>query len=86
MAKASIRDAVRTPVGRHGGMLSSLRADLAAVPLTALMGRNLQVDRAKADDPIYGCANQAGEDNRKVVRMAARLREETDHVCSNGEN
>ncbi|MBL8563270.1 MAG: 3-oxoadipyl-CoA thiolase, partial [Gemmobacter sp.] len=71
---AFICDAVRTPVGRYGGALAHVRADdLAAVPLAALMARNPQVDWAAVDDLIYGCANQAGEDNRNVGRMAVLL-------------
>ncbi len=74
MADAFICDAVRTPIGRYGGALSSIRADdLAAAPLSALKSRNAQVDWAALDDVIYGCANQAGEDNRNVARMAALL-------------
>ncbi len=74
MADAFVCDAVRTPIGRYGGALSGVRADdLAAVPLTALMARNGSVDWAAVDDLIYGCANQAGEDNRNVGRMAALL-------------
>lgn len=71
---AFICDAVRTPIGRYAGALASVRADdLAAVPLTALMGRNPQVDWSRIDDLIFGCANQAGEDNRNVGRMAVLL-------------
>ena len=74
MTQAYICDAVRTPVGRYGGALSSVRADdLGAVPLKALMERNPQVDWAAVEDIIYGCANQAGEDNRNVARMAGLL-------------
>lgn len=74
MQDAFICDAVRTPIGRYGGALSSVRADdLAALPLKALMERNPNVDWAVADDLIYGAANQAGEDNRNVGRMAALL-------------
>ena len=74
MAEAFICDAVRTPIGRYGGALSSIRADdLAALPLSALMQRNPAVDWTKVDDLIYGCANQAGEDNRNVGRMAILL-------------
>ncbi|WP_353476632.1 3-oxoadipyl-CoA thiolase (plasmid) [Salipiger sp. H15] len=74
MSEAFICDAVRTPVGRYGGALSSVRADdLAAVPLAALMARNPSVDWASVDDIILGCANQAGEDNRNVARMAGLL-------------
>ncbi|HWP19898.1 MAG TPA: 3-oxoadipyl-CoA thiolase [Burkholderiaceae bacterium] len=71
---AYICDAVRTPFGRYGGALSSVRTDdLAAVPIAALMSRNPKVDWAALGDVIYGCANQAGEDNRNVARMAALL-------------
>ena len=74
MADAFICDAVRTPIGRYGGALASVRADdLAAVPLAALMQRNPRVDWSKVDDLIFGCANQAGEDNRNVGRMAVLL-------------
>lgn len=71
---AYICDAVRTPFGRYGGALSGMRADdLAALPLKALVERNPQVDWEQVDDIIYGCANQAGEDNRNVARMAGLL-------------
>ena len=71
---AFICDAVRTPVGRYGGALASVRADdLAALPLRALRERNPQVRWAEIEDIIYGCANQAGEDNRNVARMAGLL-------------
>lgn len=71
---AFILDAVRTPIGRYGGALSSIRTDdLAALPISALMERNANVDWAKIDDVILGSANQAGEDNRNVARMAALL-------------
>ena len=74
MSAAFICDAVRTPIGRYGGVLASVRADdLAAVPLAALMQRNPGVDWSKVDDLIFGCANQAGEDNRNVGRMAVLL-------------
>lgn len=74
MSEAFICDAVRTPIGRYGGALATVRADdLAALPLTALMERNPDVDWSKVDDLIYGCANQAGEDNRNVGRMAVLL-------------
>ncbi|AFL53543.1 3-oxoadipyl-CoA thiolase [Sinorhizobium fredii] len=74
MSEAFICDAVRTPIGRYGGALSSVRADdLAALPLAGLMKRNPDVDWSKVDDLIYGCANQAGEDNRNVGRMAVLL-------------
>ncbi|SOD89146.1 3-oxoadipyl-CoA thiolase [Caenispirillum bisanense] len=74
MAEAFVCDAVRTPIGRFGGALSSVRADdLATVPLKALMDRNPGVEWDAVDDVILGCANQAGEDNRNVARMAALL-------------
>ena len=74
MINAYICDAIRTPFGRYGGSLSSVRTDdLAAMPIKALMQRNPKVDWAKISDVIYGCANQAGEDNRNVARMAALL-------------
>jgi acetyl-CoA C-acetyltransferase len=74
MTHAYICDAIRTPFGRYGGALSSVRTDdLGAVPLKALMARNPQVDWAALTDVIYGCANQAGEDNRNVARMSALL-------------
>lgn len=74
MNEAFICDAVRTPIGRYGGALSGVRADdLAAMPLTALMERNPTADWSQIDDLIYGCANQAGEDNRNVARMAILL-------------
>lgn len=74
MREAFICDAVRTPVGRYGGVLAQVRADdLAAEPLKALMARNPGVDWSAVDDLIYGCANQAGEDNRNVGRMAVLL-------------
>ena len=74
METAYICDAIRTPFGRYGGSLSSIRADdLAAIPIAALMARNIRVDWAALDDVIYGCANQAGEDNRNVARMALLL-------------
>ena len=74
LEQAYICDAIRTPFGRYGGALSSVRTDdLAALPLKALMERNPKVDWAALDDVIYGCANQAGEDNRNVARMALLL-------------
>jgi len=74
MTQAFICDAVRTPFGRYGGALSSVRTDdLGAVPIQALMARNAKVDWAGVADVLYGCANQAGEDNRNVARMAALL-------------
>jgi acetyl-CoA acyltransferase len=74
MTEAFICDAVRTPIGRYAGVLSPVRTDdLGAVPIKALMQRNPNVDWAKIDDVIYGCANQAGEDNRNVARMASLL-------------
>ena len=74
MNQALICDAIRTPFGRYGGALSGVRADdLGAVPIAALMARNPQVDWAAVTDVLYGCANQAGEDNRNVARMSALL-------------
>jgi len=71
---AYICDAIRTPFGRYGGTLASLRTDdLAAIPIRALVGRNAGVDWSAVDDVVYGCANQAGEDNRNVARMALLL-------------
>ncbi|EWS52484.1 3-oxoadipyl-CoA/3-oxo-5,6-dehydrosuberyl-CoA thiolase [Methylibium sp. T29] len=71
---AYLCDALRTPFGRYGGALSGVRADdLAAVPLAALMARNPRVDWQAVDDVVLGCANQAGEDNRNVARMASLL-------------
>lgn len=71
---AYICDAIRTPFGRYGGSLSSIRADdLGAIPIKALIERNSKVDWQKVDDVVYGCANQAGEDNRNVARMSALL-------------
>jgi 3-oxoadipyl-CoA thiolase len=73
-AQAFICDAVRTPIGRYGGALSSVRTDdLGALPIKALMARNPKVDWNAVTDVLYGCANQAGEDNRNVARMAALL-------------
>src|ERR1700682_4688924 len=74
METAYICDAIRTPFGRYGGSLASIRTDdLAAIPITALMARNSGVDWNLLDDVIYGCANQSGEDNRNVGRMALLL-------------
>jgi 3-oxoadipyl-CoA thiolase len=74
VSEVFICDAVRTPFGRFGGALSTVRADdLAAIPIRALMDRNAGVDWLAVDDVIYGCANQAGEDNRNVARMALLL-------------
>jgi 3-oxoadipyl-CoA thiolase len=74
MTQAYICDAIRTPFGRYGGALSSVRTDdLAAIPLKALMARNPNVDWASVTDAIFGCANQAGEDNRNVAHMATLL-------------
>ncbi|WP_300338345.1 3-oxoadipyl-CoA thiolase [Accumulibacter sp.] len=74
MNEAFICDAIRTPIGRYGGVLSGVRADdLAALPIRALIERNPGVDWSLVDDVIYGCANQAGEDNRNVARMAGLL-------------
>lgn len=74
MTDAFICDAVRTPIGRYGGSLSSTRTDdLGAVPIAALLQRNQELDPAAIDDLVYGCANQAGEDNRNVARMSLLL-------------
>jgi 3-oxoadipyl-CoA thiolase len=74
MSQAFICDGIRTPIGRYGGALATVRTDdLAAHPLRALVSRNPGVDWAALDDVLYGCANQAGEDNRNVARMAALL-------------
>lgn len=74
MTDAYIVDAIRTPIGRYGGSLAAIRADnLGALPLKALMQRNAQLDWCSVDDVYYGCANQAGEDNRNVARMSALL-------------
>ncbi|WP_024303066.1 3-oxoadipyl-CoA thiolase [Pseudogulbenkiania sp. MAI-1] len=74
MENAYICDAIRTPFGRYGGTLSSVRADdLGALPIKALIERNPSVDWGAIDDVIYGCANQAGEDNRNVARMSSLL-------------
>src|SRR6202008_4894018 len=74
MTEAFICDAIRTPIGRYGGALSGVRTDdLAALPIAALVNRNPDVDWEAVDDVILGCANQAGEDNRNVARMASLL-------------
>lgn len=74
MTEVFICDAVRTPIGRYGGALSSVRTDdLGAIPLKALLARNPGLDAAAVEEVIYGCANQAGEDNRNVARMASLL-------------
>ena len=74
MREAFICDYVRTPIGRYGGALAGMRSDdLAAHPLKSLMARHAELDWARLDDVIYGCANQAGEDNRNVARMAALI-------------
>lgn len=74
MAEALICDALRTPIGRYGGALSAVRTDdLGAVPLAALTRRNSNLDPGAIDDLVYGCANQAGEDNRNVGRMSSLL-------------
>ena len=74
MTEAFLCDAIRTPIGRYGGALSSVRTDdLAAIPIRALVERNARVDWEAVDDVVYGCANQAGEDNRNVGRMALLL-------------
>src|SRR6187549_934639 len=74
MAEAFLCDAIRTPFGRYGGALASIRTDdLAALPLRALVARHPGLDLERIDDVLYGCANQAGEDNRNVARMAVLL-------------
>jgi len=74
MTEAFICDAIRTPIGRYGGALSTVRTDdLAAIPIKALIARNPKLDTQAIDDVILGCANQAGEDNRNVARMALLL-------------
>ncbi len=74
MRDAWICDYLRTPIGRYGGVLAQVRADdLGAVPLKALLARNSALDPADIDEVIFGCANQAGEDNRNVARMSALL-------------
>ncbi|MEY4933317.1 MAG: hypothetical protein RLZZ403_1637, partial [Pseudomonadota bacterium] len=74
MTEAYICDAIRTPIGRYGGSLATIRADdLAALPIKALMERNPGVDWAAVDEVYLGCANQAGEDNRNVARMGLLL-------------
>ena len=74
METAYICDAIRTPIGRYGGTLAAIRTDdLAAIPISALMKRNASVDWGAIDDVVYGCANQSGEDNRNVARMALLL-------------
>ena len=74
MSEAYICDAIRTPIGRYGGSLSSIRTDdLAALPIRELMARNGNVDWSETDDVLMGCANQAGEDNRNLARMAGLL-------------
>src|SRR5438270_2177365 len=74
MADGFICDAVRTPIGRYGGALAAVRTDdLAAVPIVALLRRNPSLDPAAIEEVLLGCANQAGEDNRNVARMASLL-------------
>src|SRR5436309_12171826 len=74
METAYVCDAIRTPFGRYGGSLASIRTDdLAAIPLKALVERNAGVDWSAVEDVVYGCANHAGEDNRNVARMALLL-------------
>ena len=74
MTEAYICDPVRTPIGRYGGALAAVRADdLAAIPVAALLERNANLDPVQIEDLAYGCANQAGEDNRNVARMAVLL-------------
>ena len=74
ITQAFVCDAIRTPIGRYGGALSSVRTDdLAAIPIRALITRNPKADWTALDEVFYGCANQAGEDNRNVAHMAALL-------------
>ena len=74
MRNAYICDAVRTPIGRYAGSLATVRADdLGAIPMRALLERNSKLDAAAIEDVYYGCANQAGEDNRNVARMSSLL-------------
>src|SRR6476659_2763437 len=74
MPEAFICDAVRTPIGRYGGALAKVRTDdLGAVPIKALVKRNPKVDWSQLDEVYFGCANQAGEDNRNIARMALLL-------------
>lgn len=74
MRDAFICDGIRTPIGRYGGALAGVRADdLAAIPLRELLNRNPKLDASAIDDVIFGCANQAGEDNRNVAHMATLL-------------
>src|SRR5687768_13058964 len=74
MTEAFICDAVRTPIGRYGGALSAVRTDdLAALPIAALLERNAAVEPGAIEEVVLGCANQAGEDNRNVARMASLL-------------
>lgn len=74
MKDAFVCDSIRTPIGRYGGTLSSVRADdLAALPIAALLERNPNLDPQAIEEVILGCANQAGEDNRNIARMAALL-------------
>ena len=74
MEEAYLCDGIRTPIGRYGGVLSGIRADdLASIPIKTLMERNSGVDWESVDDVILGCANQAGEDNRNVARMASLI-------------
>ena len=81
MTEAFLCDAIRTPVGRYGGSLSAVRPDdLAAISMRALLDRNPGLDPAALDDVVFGCANQAGEDNRNVARMASLLSGIPDHV------
>ena len=74
MTEAFVCDAIRTPIGRYAGALSTVRADdLAAIPIAELIARNPNLDISRIDDVFYGCANQAGEDSRNVARNAALL-------------
>ena len=74
MADAFICDGIRTPIGRYGGSLSSIRADdLAASVVDQIIKKNIKLDPEEIDEVVFGCANQAGEDNRNVARMASLL-------------
>src|SRR5262245_30183502 len=81
MREVFLCDAIRTPIGRYGGSLAKVRTDdLAAIPIRALVKRNANADWGALDEVVFGCANQAGEDNRNVARMAALLAGLPDHV------
>ena len=83
MVDVFLCDGVRTPIGRYAGALSSVRADdLAATVLSGLIKKNPNIDPLEIDEVIFGCANQAGEDNRNVARMATLLAEPATHLSS----